>query len=105
MRYEENYYSAVVQRELSSAFDIISSSKCINKLNYFGIMSRDLSLYQPFLTNRKQFVSIDTFKSKIIHCPPCSVIQGSKLLTTLYTLFVNEITTIYKIINTSLGNK
>ena len=62
MRYEDGYYTAVVQTELSSAFDTISSSNLIDKLSYQGFNGKELYLFRSFLTERKQFVSIDTFK-------------------------------------------
>ena len=57
MSYEDNYYTVVVQTDLSSAFDTISSSKLIDRLNYYGIMGKELELFKSFLTKRKQFVS------------------------------------------------
>lgn len=105
MRYEANLFTAVVQTDLSSAFDTISASKLLDKMNYYGIEGNELSLFKSLLTDRRQFVSIDTFRSEIINCPPCSVIKGSKISATLYSLFVNEITVLNYLINTEIGNK
>ena len=44
------------------------------------------------MSQRKKFVSIDSFSSEIIEAPAGLVIQGSKLSAVLY---VNEITKIH----------
>ena len=51
------------------------------------------------MTDRTQFVTIDTYNSEILNSPKCSVIQGSKLSSMFYTLYTNEITKLYKIMN------
>ena len=47
---------------------------------------------KSFLYNRKQFTSIDTFRSEGREAPPSSVIQGSQLSALLYTVYMNEVT-------------
>ena len=44
-----------------------------------------------------------SFRSELLKSPPCSVIQGSKLSATLYTIFINEVTIIHKIIDKEIG--
>jgi len=52
-----------------------------------------------------QYVSIDTFESKTIKSPDCSVIQGGKMSGILYTLYTNEVPILHKILNTNLFYK
>ena len=95
--YESNKVTATVVTDLSAAFDTIDSVKLIDKLEFYGVQDKELSIFSSFLTNRKQYTEIDTFKSKILDSPQCSVIQGSKLSAILYTLYTNEVTTLYKL--------
>ena len=103
--YEQNNYTALLQTDLSAAFDTVDTNKLIDKLNYYGVEGKELNLIKSFLTDRKQFVSIDTFNSQIIDSPACSVIQGSKLSALLYTIYINEVTDIHKIIGTELFSR
>ena len=48
-------------------------------------------MFRSFLSDRTQFVQIDTVTSDIMDCPPCSVVQWSKLSAVLYTIYTNEI--------------
>ena len=50
-----------------------------------------LAIFKSFLSERTQYVVIDTFTSDTMDCPPCSVVQGSKLSAVLYTIYPNEI--------------
>ena len=61
---------------------------------------QELSLFKSFLTNRRQYVVIDKFISRTEDSLPCSVVQGSKLSATLYTLYTNEITQLDKLMGT-----
>ena len=42
---------------------------------------------------------IDTFKSQVKYSPKSSVIQGSKLSAMLYTIYVNEVPQIHKLMS------
>ena len=48
-------------------------------------------IFKSFLSERAQYVVIDTFTSEAMDCPPCLVVQGSKLSAVLYTIYTNEI--------------
>ena len=71
--------------------------KSISTNVFEALAMKELSIFSSFLTNRKQYTEIDTFKSNILDSPQCSVIQGSKLSAILYTLYTNEVTTLYKL--------
>ena len=83
--YENNFITATVATDLSAAFDTIDNTKLLEKLQYYGIQGAELAIFKSFLSERTQYVQIDTFKSEIMECPPCSVVQGSKLGAVLYT--------------------
>ena len=54
-----------------------------------------------FLSDREQFVEIDGIRSDTLPSIPCSVIQGSKLSSLLYTIYINEVPLLYKIMNSA----
>ena len=81
-----------------AAFDTVDLDILIKKLQYYGLDNKTLRLMTSFLTDRRQFVNIDSFDSTIQKCPPCSVIQGSKISSMLYTVYTNEIPQLYKLI-------
>ena len=63
----------------------------LDKLEFYGILGPELAIFKSFLSERSQYVAIDTFNSETMDCPLCSVVQGSKLSAVLYTIYTNEI--------------
>ena len=92
--------TATIQTDLSATFDTIDATALTDKLNYYGVTGQELKIFTSFLTDRRQYVQIDTFTSRTDDSLPCSVVQGSKLSLTLYTLYTNEITSLHKIMGT-----
>ena len=97
--------SAVMTTDLTSAFDTVDRSILIKKMDHYGIRGPELRLLSDYLTNRKQYVEVDTFRSETLNCPPCSVIQGGKLSGVLYTLYTNEIPLLFKLMNNDIFTK
>ena len=87
--YHDGNISTIIQTDLSAAFDTVDHNILVNKLEHYGLRGKCLSIIKSFLKDRMQYVSIDTFNSKILSSLQCSVIQGSKLSALLYTLYVN----------------
>ena len=56
---------------------------------------------KSFLTDRKQYVSIDSMNSDILPSPQCSCIQGSKMSSLLYIIYTNEIPLLSKIMHSN----
>ena len=77
----------IYQQHLTLSTKIICS---INQ-HFYGIQGSELAIFKSFLSERSQYIAIDTFTSETMDCPPCSVIQGSKLSAVLYTIYTNEI--------------
>ena len=103
--YENNYITATVATDLSAAFDTIDNTKLLDKLQFYGIQGAELAIFRSFLSDRTQFVQIDTFKSDIMDCPPCSVVQGSKLSAVLYTIYTNEIPLLHTLMSHEMFQK
>jgi len=76
---------------MSKEFDTIDHFILFTKMEYYGIRGQALEIFQSYLTNRKQFVEINTNNSQLKNSLNCSVIQGSKMLGLLYTIYANEI--------------
>ena len=91
IQYENNKIVGVVITDMSKAFDTIDHFTLLTKMEYYGIRGPSLEIFKSYLTNRKQFVEIDTKRSRLRKSLDCSVIQGSKLSGLLYTLYTNEI--------------
>ena len=68
------------------------------------ILSTTLNIINYILSDRYQYVSIDSIKSNLIQAPPCSVLQGSKLSSLLYCIYCNEIPLLYKLVNSQYFN-
>ena len=56
--------------DLQKAFDTVNHEILLEKLNHFGIRSNENNWFRSFLTNRKQYVSINGFfsQTKIVRC-------------------------------------
>ena len=89
----------MLQTDLSAAYDTIDHQILINKLQFYGVEGDSLNIIKNYLSNRYQFVQVDTFSSSLIKSLDCSVIQGSKLSSLLYILYTNEIPNLHKFIS------
>ena len=99
-QYEKGVITAILQTDLSAAFDTVDTQILLNKLEHYGIRGDTLTLFTSYLTQRTQYVEVNTFKSHTLAAPQCSVVQGSKLSGTLYTLYTNEIPLLHKLMGT-----
>merc|ERR1712101_97539 len=100
--YNDGLISAVVQMDLSAAFDTIEHETLLSKMEHYGIIGKMNNLLRSFLSNRYQYVSIDGIQSEVVQSLPCSVIQGSKMSALLYTLYINEVTVLHKLMSADL---
>ena len=58
-KYYDNYYTALIQTDLSAAFDTVDHNILLDKLDFYGFRGDSNDLLRSFLEDRKQFVSID----------------------------------------------
>ena len=100
--YHDGLISAVIQTDLSAAFDTVDHEILLSKLEHYGIDGKTNNLLKSFLSDRYQYVSIDGIQSEVVQSLPCSVIQGSKLSALLYTLYINEVTILQKLMGSDL---
>ena len=99
--YSNNLVTTTIQTDLSSAFDTVDHCILIKKLEHFGVNCTESKIFRSFLSNRQQYFEIDTFASNILNSLDYSVVQGSKLSSLLYTIYINEIPLLNKIMGTN----
>ena len=79
-----------VYTELSKAFDTITHSKLLLKLRAYGIHGHLCNWITSFLTDRLQFVSINSMSSTLKLCTSSGP-QGSILSPILFFLYINDL--------------
>ena len=86
----KNKYSGLIVLDLKKAFDTVSHFIVLQKLEHHGVRGNTLDLFTSYLTERKQYVSINGSYSSV-KIVKSGVPKGSNLGPKLFSMYVNDI--------------
>lgn len=87
---DDNQSPFCVFIDLSKAFDTINHKILLAKLRYYGLDPNAISWFDSYLSNRKQFVEVDGYRSETKYIRT-GVPQGSTLGPLLFIIYMNDI--------------
>ena len=87
---DSNQMTCGIFIDLSKAFDTVNHQILMDKLEHYGIRGKAHELFKSYLSNRKQFVTIEKCKSQT-RSISCGVSQGSVLGPLFFLIFINDL--------------
>ena len=82
-------YACGIFLNLSKAFDTVSNDILIKELEFYGVRGLANKWFSPYLSNRRQFVSVNNISSDELTIS-CGAHQGSVLGPLFFLIYVND---------------
>ena len=91
-------YGCGIFIDLRKAFDTVNHEILLKKLEHYGIRGKALIWFRSYLTNSKQYVSLNGVCSESKYIT-CGVPQGSCLGPLLFLVYINDLPNISEVLN------